>query len=244
MDPRSIDGVTIAQNIDRVRERIDAACNACGRTDDVTLELAAKTRTSQTCRQAAQALADRGLPVVLGHNRVQEARATASAIRTVPGAQVHLIGPLQTNKINRALTCVDLVETVGSADVVDALGTRAQRAGQKMPVYVQVNTSGELSKYGCAPSTAAAVVEAIELCPNLRLEGFMTIGLNSHAEADVRRSYALLRDIRDRTAERLVVPEADLALSMGMSGDLEWAIAEGATLVRVGTAVFGPRAAA
>jgi len=244
MDPRSIDRVTIAQNIDRVCERIDAARNACGRTDDVTLELAAKTRTSQICRQAAQALSDRGLPVILGHNRVQEARATADVIRTVPGAQVHLIGPLQTNKINHALTCIDLVETVGSADVVDALGIRAQRACQKMPVYIQVNTSGEPSKYGCAPSVTPILVEAVELCPSLRLEGFMTIGLNSAVEADVRRSYALLRDIRDRAAERLVVPEADLTLSMGMSGDLEWAIAEGATLVRVGTAVFGPRDAA
>lgn len=233
--------MTVEQRIDRVRDRIDAARARCGRSDEVTLELAVKTRTAPVCQEAAQALADRGLPVILGHNRVQEAQATEEAIRHVPGARIHLIGPLQTNKINHALACADLVETVGSPALVDALGLRAQRAGMKVPVYVQVNTSGEPSKHGCSPQDAPCLVEAVELCPSLRLEGFMTVGLNADDEGAVRRSYALLRAIRDRSSERLAVPESDLALSMGMSADLEWAIAEGATLVRVGTDVFGPR---
>jgi pyridoxal phosphate enzyme (YggS family) len=235
--------VTVAEGIDRVRERIDAACSRYGHADDVTLELAAKTRTPETCREAARALAERGLPVVLGHNRVQEALSTAPAIREVPGASIHLIGPLQKNKINHALNCVDLVETVASRELVEELDIRASRNCMKLQVFLQVNTSGEPSKHGCSPEDVPSLVEAVELSPSLRLEGFMTVGLHSDDEAAVRRSYMRLRELRDDAAERLAVAESDLQLSMGMSQDLEWAIAEGATVVRVGTAVFGPRPA-
>lgn len=230
--------MSVGEQIDRVRERIDAARSASGRTDVVALELAVKTRSPELCQEAAEALAARGALVLLGHNRVQEARATADAIRTVPGASIHLIGPLQSNKVNQALACCDLIETVDRPELVERLDLRA---GRRLPVYVQVNTSAEPSKHGCAPEDAPALVEAIELALNLTLEGFMTVGLHSGDESAVRASYARLREIRDATAERLAVPETDLALSMGMSEDLEWAIGEGATIVRVGSAVFGPR---
>lgn len=228
----------LARRIGAVRDRIEAARTASGTPDPATLQLAVKTQTPEVCRDAAQALADLGLPVVLGHNRVQEARTTAAAIREVTNAEVHLIGPLQSNKINQALTCVDLIETVSSPELVNRLDTRV--AGF-LPVYVQVNTSGESSKHGCSPDEAPALIEAVQLASHLCLEGFMTIGLNSPDEAAVRTSYAKLRGIRDDCAAQLGVPESELALSMGMSHDLEWAIAEGATQVRVGTAVFGPR---
>ncbi len=232
--------MTLAEQIDRTRIRIDAALTNSGRTDPVTLELAVKMRTPEICREAARCLSDLGLPVVLGHNRVQEAHATAEAIREVPGASIHLIGPLQSNKVNQALAFCDLIETVDSRDLVERLDRRCARG---LPVLVQVNTSGEASKRGCRPEDVDSLIECVELAGNLRLEGFMTVGLHSDVEAEVRDSYARLREIRDRTAEQLVISESDLALSMGMSADLEWAIAEGATTVRVGTAVFGPRPA-
>lgn len=228
----------VARTIEAVRDRIEAARSTSGTPDPVTLELAVKTQTPDTCREAARALADMHLPVILGHNRVQEARTTAAAIREVPGARIHLIGPLQSNKVNQALTCVDLIETVGSPDLVDKLDTRVTGF---LPVYIQVNTSGEPSKHGCSPHDVPALIDAVHMAPHLCLEGFMTIGLHSTDEAAVRASYANLRRIRDDCATRLGVPESDLTLSMGMSHDLEWAIAEGATQVRVGTAVFGPR---
>lgn len=235
---RSIDQVSINDNIARVRDRIDRACEAAGRSDTATLELAVKTQDAQTCQAAARALYKAGLPVLLGHNRVQEARATAEAIRTVPGASIHLIGSLQTNKINQALACTDLIETVDSQRLVDHLD---KRANGLRPVFIQVNVSGEDSKSGCRPDDVPALLDAIELSSALTLEGFMTVGLNSDHESDVRRSYCLLRDIRDAASWHLGVPEPDLQLSMGMSRDLEWAIAEGATIVRIGTDVFGPR---
>ena len=154
------------------------------------------------------------------------------------GARIHLIGPLQSNKINQALACVDAVETLSSAELARRIDARATRP---LPVFVQVNVSGEATKSGCAPDAVAPVIDAVSECANLRLAGFMTVGLNSTDEAPVRRAYARLRSIRDAAAARTGIDAASLELSMGMSRDMAWAIAEGATIVRLGTAVFGAR---
>ena len=193
--------MSIPESIAAARDRIDSATSACGRTDSVTLELAVKTRTPEECRAAATALAEAGLPILLGHNRVQEARATVDAIR-------------------------EKIDT---------------RATGPFPVFVEVNVSGEATKHGCAPADVARLIDTVEASAHLQLAGFMTVGLNSSVEADVRAAYAQLRDIRDEAAVRLSIEESELALSMGMSQDLEWAIAEGATIVRLGTAIFGAR---
>mgnify|MGYP001687971798 FL=1 len=230
--------MSIPDAIAAARDRIDHATSACGRTDSVTLELAVKTRTPEECRAAATALRDAGLPILLGHNRVQEARSTVDAIREVPGARVHLIGPLQSNKINHALSCVDAIESLDSPALAAKIDARASVC---LPVFVEVNVSGEATKHGCAPSDVAALINAVEASAHLQLAGFMTVGLNSPVEADVRAAYARLRTIRGEAARELGVGEEALELSMGMSRDLEWAIAEGATIVRLGTAVFGER---
>lgn len=230
--------MSIPSAIAQALDRIERARQASGRSDRVALELAVKTRSPEECREAAQALSDLGQPILLGHNRVQEAKATVDAIREVPGAQIHLIGPLQSNKINQALSCVDAIESIDSVALVEKIDSRATT---ELPVFVEVNVSGEDTKHGCAPSDVAVLIDAVETSAHLQLAGFMTVGLNSPVEADVRAAYAQLRGIRDEVAARLGVEESDLALSMGMSRDLEWAIAEGATIVRVGTAVFGPR---
>lgn len=228
--------MTIRTGIEDALARIDSAREAAGRVDRVDLELAVKTRTPEECREAAQCLKDLGRPILLGHNRVQEARDTASAIREVEGAEIRLIGPLQSNKINQALACVDAIESIDSAALVERIDARAER---ELSVLVEVKVSGEDTKHGCVPADVDALVDAVLASKRLRLGSFMTVGLNSPVEADVRAAYARLRAIRDRVEETRGL--SGLALSMGMSNDLEWAIAEGASIVRIGTAVFGAR---
>ena len=230
--------MSIPEAIAAARDRIDRATSACGRADSVDLELAVKTRTPEECGEAAAALREAGLPILLGHNRVQEARATAEAIHEVPGARIHLIGPLQSNKINHALACVDAIESLDSPTLASKIDARASGT---LPVFVEVNVSGEATKHGCAPADVSALVDVVGASAHLQLAGFMTVGLNSPVEADVRAAYARLRTIRGEAARELGVGEEALELSMGMSRDLEWAIAEGATIVRLGTAVFGER---
>lgn len=240
-----LEGMDIAHGIDQACHRIRAACEIAGRSDSVALQLAVKTRTSTECAQAARILADRDLPILLGHNRVQEAAATAEAIHAIPGARLHLIGPLQSNKVNHALRWVDGIDTIDRVDLIHRLNRRLTilQTENPLPVLVQVNVSGEEAKSGCHEKDCPALVEAIIESTHLDFRGFMTVGLNSPEEGPVRRAYERLRTIRNATAAHLGQPEESLELSMGMSRDLEWAIAEGATIIRIGTAVFGARSA-
>lgn len=218
---------------------MEAARQAAGRTDAVVLELAVKTQTVATQVAAAQALGDLRLPIVVGHNRVQEARAAAEALHRVPGCEVHLIGNLQANKVNQALRCVDWVETVDTVAIADHLDARAHAT---LPVLVEVNVSGESAKHGCTPREALDLAGHVASLPHLELRGFMTVGAHTPDERAVRSGFARLRRLRDAVlASGEAGTGAARELSMGMSGDFPWAIAEGATVVRVGTAVFGPR---
>lgn len=237
--------MSIHARIRALRQRIDEATRKAGRLDRVCVQLAVKTRSAHECAAAAQALIDLGLPPLLGHNRVQEAVSTSDAIHAVEGARVHLIGPLQSNKVTHALRSVDGIDSLHRIDLVQRLARRlsAEEVRTPFPVLIQVNVSGEESKSGVLPEAAPALVDEVLSHPELHFSGFMTIGAHRTEEAYVRKGYAHLRLLRERTAERIGVAEEALTLSMGMSGDLEWAIAEGATLVRAGTAVFGPRLA-
>ena len=228
--------MSIRSGIEQALARIENARNKAGRPDPVKLELAVKTRTPEECHEAAHVLSELGRPILLGHNRVQEARNTVTAIRQVEGAELHLIGPLQSNKINHALGCVDVIESVDCPVLVEKINARAKR---EVPIFLEVNVSEEETKHGCRPSEVDALVDAALRAEHLRLCGFMTVGLNSPVEKDVRAAYALLRSICERTEAATGL--RGLELSMGMSADLEWAIAEGASIVRIGTAVFGER---
>jgi pyridoxal phosphate enzyme (YggS family) len=162
--------------------------------------------------------------------------------------QVHMIGHLQRNKINQVLATATGLETLDSLDLARAISDRCVRDGRvddrALDVMVQVNVTGEESKSGVGPDAAVALATAVAALPGLRLTGFMTIGarLADAGEEAVRAGFARLRAIRDEVVAS-GVPGTGTAteLSMGMTGDLELAIAEGATVVRVGTAVFGPR---
>ena len=232
----------ISAAIAQVTARIETACAAAGRDPrDVTLVVATKTVATERTVQAVLAGA-----VLLGESRVQDIVAKAPTLAGLEQRpRVHMIGRLQSNKVNALLRAGDVgtcVETVDSLALAEALGSRAAAAGRTLDVLVQVNVSGEETKAGAAPDDAVALAAAVAVVPGLRLRGLMTIGANSADAELVRAGYARLRELRDAVlASRAPGTEEATELSMGMSGDLELAIAEGATIVRVGTAILGPR---
>lgn len=219
--------------------RVKAAEAAAGRSSgSVTVLLATKTQSAQVVRSVFEL--PEAVGMLRGENRVQEL-VTKGADLAGLGLATHLIGPLQSNKINAALRWVDAVDSVASIDLAEGLSKRLE-PGRVLQVMIQVNVSGEASKSGVLPEQALGLAEQVAALPGLRLTGFMTIGANSTDEVWVRRGYAALTRLRDQAQDAGLGD--DLELSMGMSNDLEWAIAEGATIVRLGTAVFGPRAVA
>lgn len=231
----------VARNVAAVRSRIDAAARAAGREpSDVRLLVATKTQPAEAVRAVVEAGVD-----LVGENRVQELVAKAPEVADLVAAgrvEVHMIGRLQRNKVNQVLATASCVEGVDSLALAEALSARCARDDRTLDVMVQVNVSGEASKSGVLPDDAARLAHDVAALPGLRLTGFMTIGANSPDENLVRAGFARLREVRDAVV-RSGAPGTATAreLSMGMSGDLEVAIAEGATIVRVGTAVFGPR---
>ncbi|WP_425956505.1 YggS family pyridoxal phosphate-dependent enzyme [Xylanimonas sp. McL0601] len=240
----------IASRIAAVRARIDDAARAAGRDpQELRLLLATKTQDAETVLDAVSAASSGpggSRSVLIGENRVQELVAKAPALASLVAdgqLEVHMIGHLQSNKVNQVLATASCVQTVDSAALASALSTRCERDGRVLDVMVQVNVSGEDTKAGTRPTEAAALARDVAALPGLRLTGFMTIGALSDDDAVVRAGFARLRAIRDEVVASGAPGTADAReLSMGMTGDLELAVAEGATIVRVGTAVFGSRA--
>ena len=218
----------IRTNLERVRERVARAAERAGRrADDVLLVGVSKTVDVARIRAALSA----GLGA-LGENRVQEARDKIAEVgRPVPW---HLIGHLQTNKVRDALELFDVIHSVDRIDLARELDRRARAKGRTVDAFVQVNVGGELSKGGWPPEAIETAVEAVSALAGLKLRGLMTIPPPVERPEDARGWFRALRKL----AERHGLPE----LSMGMSGDFEIAIEEGATMVRIGTAIFGPRA--
>ena len=174
----------------------------------------------------------------LGENRVQEAAAHVEAIGR-GAARWHMVGHLQRNKAGRAVELFDRVHGVDSLGLAEALSQRAAAVGRRLPVLIEVNVSGEVTKFGATPEAVLELIAPVAKLPGLVLEGLMTVGPPVASPEEARPAFAGLRALRDR-GERMLglrLPE----LSMGMSGDFEVAVEEGATLVRVGTALFGAR---
>lgn len=217
----------IQENVERVRAAIERACLRSGRDPrEVLLIAVSKTVDPARIRLAVGA----GVPA-LGENRVQEAKDKVALLgHPVPW---HLIGSLQTNKARDAVRLFDWIQSVDRLELARELGSRAQAAGRVVEALLQVNLGEEPQKGGVAPAELKAVLAAAAALPGLRIRGLMTIPpLGPDAEA-ARPHFRRLRELRDATG----LPH----LSMGMSGDFEVAIEEGATMVRVGTAIFGPR---
>ena len=226
--------------------RIDRAAEDAGRSPaDVALLLATKTQPAATVRAAVHAHRELGVArrLLLGENRVQELAAKGPELADL-AVPYHLIGPLQSNKVNAALRWASAVDSVESLQLAARLAERRAGRDHDLDVMVQVNVTGEATKHGVAPGQAVTLAAAVAGLDGLRLTGFQTIGAQSDDPLVVLAGFAALRAVRDAVLASGQPGTAGAAeLSMGMTGDLELAIAEGATVVRVGTAVFGPRAA-
>src|SRR5690606_19824108 len=223
-------------------QRLARATEEAGREPgSVRLLLASKTQPVGRVRAALEIAAELDIPVLLGENRVQELVAKAPALADLD-PEWHVIGPLQSNKINHALRWAHAVESVSSLELAERLGSRALARERTVDVLIQVNVSGEASKSGVAPGEAVGLATRVAAVEGLELRGFMTIGAHTDDDDVVRAGFARLREIRDEVlASGAPGTDRAIELSMGMSGDLELAVAQGATIVRLGTAVFGER---
>jgi hypothetical protein len=173
-----------------------------------------------------------------GESRVQEAERKIPQVG--PGARWHLIGHLQTNKAKRAVSLFEEIHSVDSERLAEEAGRRAVESGRTVPCYVEVNTSGDATKNGAVPEKALALARSVADTPGLRAEGLMTIGPLRGGSEGAREAFRMLRRLRDEAVAADILRE-DAGLSMGMSDDFEVAIEEGATVVRVGSALFGGR---
>ena len=221
--------------MEAVQVRIVRAAEQADRNPgEIAVVAVTKTRLVREVEAALQS----GL-WMLGENRVQEAEIKKPQVAIE--AEWHLIGTLQSNKVRKAVALFDVVQSVDRVKVAEALDRCAADAGRMVDILLQVNTSGAVGQSGTAPDQLESLAEQVAALPNLRLRGLMTIGALSQNEGVVRGCFGRLRELRERLG-RLHLDRADLHyLSMGMSGDFEWAIAEGANMLRLGNVLFGPR---
>ncbi len=226
----------IAENIAQVQQRIATACKRTERSpEEVQLVAIGKKFTADVIREAS----DAGL-TLFGENRVQEAKAK---IPDCPGhLRWHFIGNLQTNKCRDAVALFDMLHAIDSLHLAEELNKRCEQAAKVMPVLLEVNVSGEGSKHGFTSETAVNAMEAFFDFPQLELHGLMTMAPYSRQPESSRPYFQKLCEVKAACEDKLGAPLPEL--SMGMSGDYEIAIEEGATLIRLGTTLFGPRAAA
>ncbi|WP_298717391.1 YggS family pyridoxal phosphate-dependent enzyme [Chitinophaga sp.] len=227
----------ILPSLAAINARITAACESAGRNPgDVRLLLATKTVPAARIRLALEAG-----QTLIAENKVQELKEKFAELENI-SHENHFIGHLQTNKIKDLLKYnVTCLQSLDRLELAEKLHQRLLLENKVMEVLIQVNTSGEDSKFGVHPAEAVALTRAVAGLKTLKVKGLMTIGLFSADTVKVRDCFRLLRNLRDEIAAQQMVGVEMKELSMGMSGDLETAIAEGATIVRVGTAVFGQR---
>ena len=228
----------VSQQVQRVMERIRQAALAAGREPgEITLCAATKVQTDETIRAAIAA----GVRVC-GENRVQELAAHLAADAYAGAEQVHFIGHLQTNKVRQVVGRVELIESVGSEHLLEAIEAQAAKLELVQDILLEVNIGGEASKSGISPEELSALAAQAVGSPHVRLRGLMAIPPVAAGPDGNRPFFAKMRqlyvDIRSQMDDNKTSFDC---LSMGMSGDFEDAVREGATLVRVGTALFGPR---
>lgn len=225
--------VDVSTRIARVQQRIADAAARVGR-DPETVTLVGVSKT--VGRPEVDAAYAAGLRH-FGENRVQDAVAKFDA--APHDLVLHLIGSLQTNKVRHTVGRFQLIHSVDRLSLVDALQSRCATDDVVQPILLQVNVAGEEQKHGCDPQDVASLIEAVLIHPNIELRGLMTMAPLSASPEEARPVFAGLRDLRDRLQRDY--PDADLTeLSMGMTNDFEVAVEEGATIVRVGRAIFAP----
>ena len=223
----------MSENLETIRKRIDTACERAKREPSSVLLLAVtKTHPPEVIKAASEL----GL-LWFGENKIQEAK---TKIPLCPGRlHWHFIGHLQSNKCRDAVDLFEMIESVDSLSLAQEINKRAEQAAKTMPVLLEVNVAGEASKFGYAPERLLVELKELNSLPRLEIHGLMTLPPWTQEAEKVRPYFRRLRELKSECEEILGAPLPHL--SMGMSGDFEIAIEEGATIVRVGSALFGPR---
>ncbi|UCF78925.1 MAG: YggS family pyridoxal phosphate-dependent enzyme [Candidatus Eiseniibacteriota bacterium] len=225
----------LRSRLDRLLERVAAAAARAGRdASEITIVAVVKTVPVRLIEEAI----DAGITHV-GENRVQEAFQKFAEIG--PRVTWHMVGHLQRNKVNRALEIFNVIQSVDSLRLAGAISERAVTTRRVVDVLLEVNTSGEETKYGFAPDELCEAAEEIDRLEGLRTRGLMTVGPFVADPEEARHSFVLLRNLRDRVSTLGLANVEMRELSMGMTNDFEVAVEEGATMIRVGTAIFGER---
>ena len=226
----------LKQRLENIRERIHRVADSCNRDpDSIRLVAVSKTVPAETVKTAIEAGAK-----ILGENYVQEAREKFDALVHYP-VSWHFIGHLQSNKAKYAVRLFDLIHSVDSLKLARALDKEAKKVDKIQPILIQVNISGEETKSGISATEVPGLILEVSQLENLSLEGLMTMPPYFYQPEKVRPYFAALRELRDRLKDQPIPNVSMDELSMGMTGDFEVAIEEGATLVRIGTAIFGER---
>ena len=227
--------MSFADNLAAIQQRIQAACGRAGRdTESVLLLAVSKTHPAEAIGEAIQCG-----QILFGENKVQEAKAK---IPSSPGrARWHFIGHLQSNKARDAVELFEMIQSVDSLGLAQEISKRCEQTSKEMPVLLEVNMAGESSKFGYNPERVLSELKELNSLPRIVIQGLMTIPPFSTDPEKARPHFRRLRELKSRCEDILGAPLPHL--SMGMSGDFEMAIEEGATIVRVGTALFGPRKA-
>jgi pyridoxal phosphate enzyme (YggS family) len=220
-------------NLNSIQQRIRAACERAGRApDSVTLLAVSKTHPPETIRAAVNCG-----QLLFGENKIQEAKAK---IPLCPGkCRWHFIGHLQSNKVRDAVELFGMIQGVDSLALAREISRRCEQAAKRMPILLEVNVAGEASKFGYKPEQLLAELNELNALPKIEVHGLMAIPPYTTEPEKARPYFRRLRELKERAEAALGAPLPHL--SMGMSGDFEVAIEEGATLVRIGTALFGPR---
>lgn len=218
------------ENIEIIRDKIHKACTKVNRNpDSITIVGACKKMTPEKVEEAYNC----GIKI-MGENIVQDAMMKYEALKHTD-IEWHMIGHLQTNKIRKALEIFSTVQSVDSFHLAEQINKRTEKT---LPVLIEVNTSGEISKYGLSPEQVISTLRQISTLPHIKIHGLMTIG---PLDKDPRPAFRLLRELRDKT-ELENIPEVSMKwLSMGMSDDYEIAIEEGSNMLRLGRVIFGER---
>jgi len=226
---------TISENLKGLEERIEKAASRSGRRkEDITLVAVTKNVEPERINQGI----DAGIKII-GENRIQEAQEKFKFI--TKDVEKHLVGHLQTNKVKKALELFDLIQSVDSLHLAQEISRKAKEKGKSAEVLIEVNTSGEPSKYGFRPDEVSALVEEISKLENIKIRGLMTVGLLTEEIENARPCFVKLRNIFESLKNMKNENVEMRYLSMGMSSDFEVAIEEGANMIRIGTAIFGKR---
>jgi hypothetical protein len=225
--------VNFAENLNLIQQRIAAACARSGRdVNDVMLLAVSKTHPPETIRAAVECG-----QLHFGENKIQEAKAK---IPLCPGkARWQFIGHLQSNKVRDAVELFEMIQGVDSLNIAREISKRAAQAGKTMPILLEINVAGEGSKFGYQPEPLLAELNELNALPKIEIHGLMAIPPYTPVPEKARPYFQKLRELKRQCEQILGAPLPHL--SMGMSGDFEVAIEEGATLVRIGTALFGER---